>query len=337
MSSPLDKEQLSQQLAVLFEHSSKRTPDHVVEQPHEEQEQRKKPASPFGNNPPEMAVFPSNSYRKAVMLYWSLLAQYDLSQWPGFVAHIEHVPEELTDAKSVVSYFERHIHNGDGVVRHPFLIGYWPDGVPLYLCPTDGETSGNDDPVQEAHNKIDDIRHLFAGRDVVFFSTDAVQDIRTSDQKLGKPLNRAEYKVAAAAGEVEIFKAEYLQRFYVSPDGDPLHDRHITGLVVARGDVQYEEEIVLSVEVQEWLLQFVEVHLGMGGGGIFQQFIWLLEQQEREIWLKLQNDDLAEYLRGIDSQLWSFTVIFHIMGVPAWKILAAFEKISQELPDEEFA
>jgi hypothetical protein len=284
-----------------------------------------------------MVVFPSNSYRKAIMLYWSLVEQYDLTQWPDFVGHIQHLPEELTDAASVVTYFEKHIHNGNGVVRHPFLIGHLPDGIPLYLCPTDGETSSNDDPVQEARNKIADIRHLFASRDVVFFATDAVQDIRTSEQKLGKPMNRAEYQVAAQNGEVDIFKAEYLQRFYVSPDDEPLYDRHITGLVVERGDVQYEEEIVLSVEVQEWLLQFVEVHLGMGGGGIFQQLVGFLEQQEREIWLKLQNDDLAEYLQGIDSQLWSFTVIFHIMGVPAWKILAAFEHVSQELPAKEFA
>lgn len=324
MPAPLNKEHLGNQLEQLFakrEFCNESTAKG-------EFKEKKESKLPFGSNPPEAVIFTSNSLRKALMLYWSLIAQYDIHDWPSFVSGIPYFPEELTTAASVVSYFEKHIHNGDGTVRYPFLIGYLPEGVPFYLCPTDGETKGNDDPLQEARNKIDDVRALFTGKDVIFFSSDAVQDIRTAPSKLGKPMNLPAYEEAVVAGRVDEFKLEYLQQFYISPDGQPLHDSHVTGMVVERGTKVYEEVIRLSIEVHAWLLEFVEIHLQMGGGGVFQQFLHILAQHEECIWLELQNEDLRQYLESTHKDYWPFVVIFHIMGVPAWKVMAAFAHVS---------
>lgn len=299
----------------------------------------------FGAKPPEAVIFTSNSMRKALQLYWAMWSEYNVHDWPEFADHLPFISEELTNAQSLIDYFDAHIFNGDGVVREPFIIGYLPDGIPCIMCPTDGETSGNDDPIQESRNKIDWVADIFEGRDVLYVSVDVVQEIRTSvhddgtPEKLGKPMNRKGYKEAQNFGQLPEYLEEYKKLYYTSPDGEPLHDHHVTGLVVRRGEQVIEETIRLSVEVQEWVLDLIRICADMGGGGVFQQIIFAIEQKQAEIWLELQNEELRAHLEGQPRELWPWITLFHIQGVPAWRLPAIFEKLStaaeQEAEDQE--
>ncbi len=295
--------------------------------------------SPFGTRLPEAVVFTSNSMRKAVLLYWELVCQYDLSSWPAFAAHIPYIPEEITTALSVHRYFEEHIHNGDGTVREPFVIGCLPDGVPVILCPTDGETHANEDPVLEAQNKIDHAREHFIGRDVVLISSDAVQHIRTAGhEKLGKPENSRMYKEMLEKGRYlgidaeqvqESFRELYKKRYYEVSDGEPLIDTHITGVVAERGTKRVTREFSLSVEIQDWMLAQVEICMDMGGGGVFQQFIDLLAQENPHAWLDLEPTEMKSHLESHSPELWPYVIIFQIMGMPAM-IHAVFAELNRE-------
>lgn len=321
----LDLDVLSQQLVQLFE---------TTQQPLVERSiPPKVESSLWNNNPPEAVIFASNSFRKALQLYWALIVQYDVQQWPEFAQHILFEPDKITDAFSIHRFFEERIHNGDGAVRHPFLVGYLPEGVPLLLCPTDGETSGNGDPVQESWNKINHITHLFKGRDVIVFSSDAVQAIRTSDKKLGKPENRPEFQNYpnrnSAEGEKK-YKEWYIDTFYRVQDGKPLTDNHHTGVVGIRGEKYYQALLTMSVEVHERLLGCIDVCLQMGGGGIFQQLVKKLVDEDPMQWLHLQNEELTAHLEQVAPELWPYIVIFHIMGMPAWTLATIFEKLSAE-------
>lgn len=319
---PLNKEVLGSQLAELF----------VTQPTASKQEKAELQAeAPFWQNPPEAVIFASNSLRKALLLYWSMIAAYDVHKWPSFASHIPFDAAKIKDAFSIHHFFEENIHNGDGTVRQPFLIGFLPDGVPLYLCPTDGETSGNEDPVGESWNKIADIQQFFVGQDVIIFSSDAVQAIRTSgDAKLGKPENRAEF---AQFGDddagIAAFKQWYIDTFYRVDDGEPLNDVHQTGLAGMRGETRHELHISMSVEVEERLLAAIDVCLQMGGGGVFQQLIGQLAAEDPAAWLRLQNPELTAYLESVDSELHPYIVVFHIMGMPAWTLPAFFEKLDR--------
>lgn len=298
--------------------------------------------SPFGNNPPEVVVLTSNSLRKALLLYWKLIEGYNVDSWPEFASHIQYNPEELTTAFSVHTYFEKYIHNGDGTVREPLLIGFLPDGVPVILCPTDGESPANENPLLEASNKIADIREHFEGVDAVFLSSDSVQHIRTAgDEKLGKPMNSTLYTDMMQRGLnlgidldqiQQTFNETYLHKYYHVEDGQPLVDTHVTGLVAERGTQRIEREFILSIEVQEWMLQCVQVCLDMGGGGVFQQLVNLLAETDPEVWLKLDEGALQEYLLTLDKELWPFVIVFQIMGMPAM-IHSVLEELA-ELPEE---
>ncbi|MBP7774640.1 hypothetical protein KA078_02510 [Candidatus Woesebacteria bacterium] len=330
MPQPLNKELLPQQLATLFQQSAEVRVDH-----------QKKPdyISPFGTNPPEAVVFTSNSLRKAVLMYWQLICEYDLNSWPAFAAHIPYIPEEISTALSVHSYFETHIHNGDGKVREPMLLGLLPDGTPVLLCPTDGESHDNEDPILEATRKINDVKDFFVGRDVVFISSDAVQHIRTAGEgKLGKPMNSPMYhemlKLGLAKGIAseqveESFIEAYKAKYYSVTDGQPLQDVHLTGLVVERGAKKIERQYTLSVEVQEWMIECVQVCMDMGGGGVFQQFIDLLAETDPQIWLKLEPTETTEHLLQFDEKLWPYVIIFQIMGMPAM-IHSVFKEVANE-------
>lgn len=295
--------------------------------------------SPFGSQPPEAVVFTSNSLRKAVLLYWELVCQYDVSSWPAFAAHIPHIPTEITTALSIHDYFEQYIHNGDGTVRDPFVIGCLPDGVPVILCPTDGETHANEDPVLEAQNKIDHAREHFVGKDVVFISSDAVQHIRTAGhEKLGKPQNsrmyremqeRASYLGIDADQVEESFRQLYKKKYYQVTDGQPLINTHITGVVAERGAKRVAREFSLSIEIQEWMVAQVEICMDMGGGGVFQQFLHLLAQQDPEVWLALEPQEMKPHLESHNPELWPYVIIFQIMGMPAM-IHTVFAELSRE-------
>ncbi len=295
----------------------------------EKQSVEKKPEyhSPFGDTQPEAVVFASNSLRKALLMYWQLVCEYDFSQWPAFAAQIPHIPEKLTTALDLFSYFETHIRNGDGELREPLLLGYLPDGTPFLLCPTDGESDKNADPVHEAHQKIADIQEYFAGRDVVFFSTDSIQKIETAaDENLGKPLNSRHFKsvkekaLGLGFGKEEAldsFKEWYKKKYYSIPEDRPFQTIHTTGFVASRGEREVKREVELSLDVQNWMTDSIEIFMEMGGGGVYHQFIYLLAESDPEIWLKLGSDELRKHLENLDDEVRQRVIVFQIMGMPA--------------------
>lgn len=300
--------------------------------------------SPFGDELPDALVFTSNSMRKALQMYWWLI-NYNTQSWPSFASHIAYHPEQLESAFGVHTFFENNIHNGDGTVREPFLIGFTPEGIPAILCPTDGEGHGNADPLDEAWKKIWDVEQLFEKWSVIFYSTDAVQDLRTAEGKLGKPENHPEFGKRVTAHpeheadqyeeQVLAFCAWYIDTYYRPGDGEPLIDNHITGWAAKWGEQVYEELIQLSIEVQEEMLAIVEVCLQMGGGGIFQQLFKYMAEHDTEAWVKLKHPELLAYLNTIDERLWSFVVVFHIMGQAAWKIPAAAQNLVAQRAAQE--
>lgn len=286
---------------------------------------------PFGSNPPEAIVFTSNSYRKAIMLYWQLMAGYDLHQWPEFAKKFPYRPEELTTPLSVHEYFAQYIPNGDGVIREPFIIGYLPDGIPILCCPTDGETASNDDPLGEAQNKIDDARDWFAGHDVVFFSTDAVQHLPTTENKLGKPykhpLYRSTMERALETGisldeAEETFPFLYKKHFYVQEGVAAILLQHLTGVVVQRGTKRIGKTVALQFQASRELVLREEVTVipDMGGGGVLQQLIELASRENLEVLSSLDEKQLADYLKTMERGNWLALVIFQIMGAPGWML-----------------
>ena len=233
------------------------------------------------------------------------------------------------------------------------MVGKTSDAIPIIVCPTDGETSSNFDPVDEARKKILNILPHFSGKDVVIFAADSVQDIETAvDEqgnrtKLGKPANTElakrvrERALGQPLGNDDIEETigdYYLQKYYLRDQlhkratDNPLIDRHETGIVAWRSGVEVTDTLLLELPVTMALLEKVTPSMHAGGGGVFQQLVHLAAENNPDIWLQLDpSGRLNAYLQTVESELWPAVVFFHIMGNPCWILPALFEKLSDEI------
>lgn len=164
-------------------------------------------------------VFATGSLRKALFLYWRLIAQEfgvalpeALKFQPPMLA--THAPEfdgrqaslayRQSGAIGLQRYIEATIRNGDGKVNTPLFLGAI-NGCPIYVMPTDGETASNESAVSEALSKAQAAKSAFQtltnqsglGNKVdlsrlVVFAVDTVSQAKVADKKqppTGKPIN----------------------------------------------------------------------------------------------------------------------------------------------------
>lgn len=233
-------------------------------------------------------------------------------------------------------YFRKHIYNGNETLKEDkVLLGYY-HGVPTYSKITDGETESNDNPLQEAVNKVLALRKEAVGKNVLIFATDAVES-RPDRKKLGKPMYNPEYKTDRELYNHAEADRRYLARHY--PEHTEIE--HINGVALywSDRDQLITDEICLNIPINQETLARVIIDEGCAGGGVSQQLInWLSEDSvlgvgdkktvvglihpKQRAELEKRQKDVGEdhnTVNLIDS-LEKNRLYTQITGMPAWKM-----------------
>jgi hypothetical protein len=294
--------------------------------------------------PPQKIICASSSVRKGVMLAQLLSGLSFAGEKPYLsIAPDESRPKygNVLDETTVSvvpldlnKFLDSHIYNGDGAMNadREILLGYF-HGVPVYMVRTEGETQSNEVPVQEARNKIDWLRDKYTAQDVIFFATDTVSKVSTSEENLGKPVNLWK-RLGGPRENLEGFLAEYKKRYY--PVGTKLS--HLSGTVVVRsrrGEIftneDIETEVTLTAQVTEDAFPNIIISPDTGGGGVLQQ---LYDWNERVI-DQVSDEEMKNVLAQEPLGVREWLLFCHIAGVPFWVIQESLLQMARESVEYE--
>lgn len=295
------------------------------------------------NQDQRVVVLVTNSVRKVWMAVCHLMYQCDVTIWPEVMRELipglhftsEQLAETLKTPLDIDTFLSTHFKNGDGFLRKPVYLGVLPEGVPMIVCPTDGETDGNDFPVDEARRKSDDVKELFAqlGIPAIFITTDAVQQIKYHAHKLGKPRKHDYFPKNDDPHAVGIFLRWYIQEYYISKSRENLPAFHVTGVIVSDEEEELTAEIIFPGEIEADIVSDesrVWPSLDSGGGGVFQKVLAAKATDDPEFWFKQAPPEMQYYLQHFPLEKQGILVMMHILGWPGWIIQSGIRTLLEK-------
>lgn len=277
---------------------------------------------------PEVIVLCSNSTRKAIM--FALLAKmYTDIQAGTFTCIEDYFPHNTEEPFN--RWFGGNVANGDGSLKNgePHYIGSF-FGVQLWVQPTRGEGSKNEQPmieaaVKAAHGRTEWEKHVpeaLKGKRTVFVGADTVEHVTLPNGKKvshGKPSKHPEYP-HMGMGEDPVEFAQNVNTFHEKyiKDGYPIgaEVEHVVAVAFfahTAGTLTTEkiESGILPTRytVEEGMLKGAVIDPDAGGAGLTQQ--------------------LEIIFQGMDAKQ-RIAMLCQIMGAPLMPILEMIKRMTPE-------
>lgn len=273
----------------------------------------------WSGEPPEEVIIATGSVRKALMM----VAQMNDFSFKVYDKDGNFL--EITGPLELQRYFNDNIYNGNGSLLEKTFLGYLY-GVEFYAQPSKGETSSNEDPYQEAVNKVEDLYKFYQGRRVLIISTDTVDKPSASEFPLGKPENdygypkKEEFTHETGYDEelyleaVKKYLEAYKMIFYANSE-QIIHTNGVAVLNALNGEiVRISKRLIeLHIDIDLDLLEDAVIYPDMGGGGVTQQ---LLEWDNREAVSGYFDKDLYDILPEENDVAMKMALMCQISGAP---------------------
>ncbi|MBP7700735.1 hypothetical protein KA111_01575 [Candidatus Woesebacteria bacterium] len=285
----------------------------------EKQEITAKDIEFWSGEPPEEVIIATGSVRKALMM----VAQMNDFSFKVYDKAGNFL--EITGPLELQRYFNDNIYNGNGSLKEKTFLGYLY-GLEFYAEPSNGETSSNEDPYQEAVNKVEDLYEIYKGRKVLIVSTDTVDKPSSSKFPLGKPENdfgfpqKEEFNHESGYDEelyleaVKKYLEAYKMIFYASSE-QIIHTNGVAVLNALNGEiVKISKRLIeLHIDIDLDSLEEVQIYPDMGGGGVTQQ---LVEWDDPEAVSSYFDPDLYDILPEEDDVAMRMALMCQISGAP---------------------
>ena len=295
-------------------------------------------------NAKKIFVFATGSLRKALFLYWELVAREEnisLEEALKFVPPVikAHAPDFESQALvgainslgmlGLQSYVEAQIRNGDSKVRTPIFLGE-VSGQPVYVMPTDGETTSNASAEAEARNKAAAALAGFQALDteaefiqkLVVMAADTVsegerqvaEEVIEVLKPTGKPINTEEGKLLAQALKdtedsvgrqelINLFSRWYLAKRYLRESAScklPPWSDFLEGKATEDDIIEFVENRKSEIiEETELVLRHINsLVVGLGKAGIVQVVAFALEVK---LALAAFADEIKQFIAYLES------------------------------------